>query len=253
MQVDLDALDRLHAANQSDKWYSAIGLAYPAIAAELREARQEIRRLQQAYAASVQEVAAKSRELYDTGRRISNQRKHLTELENRVRDLRAEIDVRDNSANETLRILREALPNRGFHSEMEAAEAAAKEIEQLRNGRMVHMQALANIYWKAMSIGLDRGNQDIADIAGDALKGNTSPPAALDDLRRRERSIGAEEELRRIADLIETEALDERFAALFCADLLDRADAIAAERDHIADAGKKVNHPGIPESSGGEK
>lgn len=24
-----------------------------------------------------------------------------------------------------------------------------------------------------------------------------------------------------------------------------------AERDHIADAGKKVNHPGIPESSGG--
>lgn len=26
---------------------------------------------------------------------------------------------------------------------------------------------------------------------------------------------------------------------------------IAAERDHIADAGKKVNHPEIPESSGG--
>lgn len=57
-----------------------------------------------------------------------------------------------------------------------------------------------------------------------------TPPDALDELRRRERSIGAEEELRRIADLIETEALDERFAALFCADLLDRADAIAAER-----------------------
>lgn len=28
---------------------------------------------------------------------------------------------------------------------------------------------------------------------------------------------------------------------------------IAAERDHIADAGKKVNHPEIPESSGGER
>jgi len=27
----------------------------------------------------------------------------------------------------------------------------------------------------------------------------------------------------------------------------------AAERDHLADAGKMVNHPGIPESSGGEK
>lgn len=66
-----------------------------------------------------------------------------------------------------------------------------------------------------------------------------TPPAALDELRRRERSIGAEEELRRIADLIETEVLDERIAALFCADLRDRADAIAAER-HSADAGKKV-------------
>jgi len=80
-----------------------------------------------------------------------------------------------------------------------------------------------------------------------------APPAALDDLRRRERSIGAEEELRRIADLIETEALDERFAALFCADMRDRADAIAAERDHIADVGKMVNHPKISESSRGEK
>ena len=65
--------------------------------------------------------------------------------------------------------------------------------------------------------------------AGELL--SLTPPAALDDLRRRERSIGAEEELRRIADLIETEALDERFAALFCADMRDRADAIAAERE----------------------
>lgn len=75
-----------------------------------------------------------------------------------------------------------------------------------------------------------------------------TPPAALDDLRRRERSIGAEEELRRIAQNWHTDMV------LWTAqNFIDRADALAAERDHIADAGKKVNHPGIPEGSGGAR
>ena len=162
-KTDLDALDAIVGKATNGEWYSdkygfiwvrldngnrkivadtdlehdahcakALKNAYPAIAAELREAREDVRRLQQVYAASVQEVAAKSRELYEAGRRIANQRKELGGFAKRVRDLEAEIEVRDNSANETLRILREALPNRGFHSEMEAAEAAAAELADLR-------------------------------------------------------------------------------------------------------------------------
>lgn len=44
----------------------------------------------------------------------------------RIRELEAELQVRDNSANEVLRILREATGKRDFHSEMEAVEWAAK-------------------------------------------------------------------------------------------------------------------------------
>ena len=99
-QVDLDALDRLHAEGEGKpiEWGSYVSYiwdAYPALAAELREARSEVFRLQQAYAASVQDIAKKSRELYESGLRISNQRKHLAELEKRVRDLQTEIDARD--------------------------------------------------------------------------------------------------------------------------------------------------------------
>lgn len=70
----------------------------------------------------------------------------------------------------------------------------------------------------------------------------------LEALRRRERFIGAEEELRRITDSANGNA------DWVSIEYLRRcADAIAAERDHIADVGKKVNHPGIPESSGGAR
>jgi hypothetical protein len=217
--TDLDALDRMVAEAEAAPilWTSRAAFlwnAYPALAAELREARR------------------------------------------RVCELESEIEVRDNSANIVFDTLKAALPNRGFHSEMEAAEAARKEIAELRQQLDVHSQALSHIYWKALPIGDDRGNSDIADIAGDALKGNTSPLAALDDLRRkligeesdrwitalrkldlglcdfidegdiearlaewlddlrrRDRSIGAEGELRRLAVYF-----------------LDRADAIAAER-----------------------
>jgi hypothetical protein len=58
--------------------------------------------------------------------------------ESRIRELEAELAVRDNMGDKVLRILREATGKRGFHSEMEAAEAAAKEIEELRaNGAYV--------------------------------------------------------------------------------------------------------------------
>jgi len=143
---------------------------------KLRKSQEEITRLQQAYSASVQEVAAKSRELHETGRRISNQRKELARFEKRVRELEAEIEVRDNSANETLRILREALTDRGFHSEMEAATAAAKEIAELRQG-------------------IESAN----GAAAHYLSKITEAQKGLDARDSRMKALGAAEELRRLA------------------------------------------------------
>jgi len=50
--------------------------------------------------------------------------------EARIRELEAELDVRDDMGDEVLRILREATGRRDFHSEMEAAEYAAELIRQ---------------------------------------------------------------------------------------------------------------------------
>lgn len=103
----------------------------------------------------------------------------LREARKRVRELESEIEVRDNSANLVFDTLKAALPNRGFHSEMEAAEAAAKEIAELR---------------------------------------------------RRERSIGAEEELRRIVYELVGSHSGPSSTTLTAGELDARADAIAAER-----------------------
>lgn len=50
----------------------------------------------------------------------------------RIRELEAELQVRDNMGDEVLRILREATGRRDFHSEMEAAEWAAKMLADAR-------------------------------------------------------------------------------------------------------------------------
>lgn len=50
----------------------------------------------------------------------------------RIRELEAELAARDNMGNEVLRILREATGRRDFHSEMEAAEWAAKLLAEAR-------------------------------------------------------------------------------------------------------------------------
>lgn len=53
-------------------------------------------------------------------------------LKARIRELEAELAVRDNMGDEVLRILREATGKRDFHSEMEAAEYAAKLLAEAR-------------------------------------------------------------------------------------------------------------------------
>lgn len=53
-------------------------------------------------------------------------------MKRRIRELEAELQVRDNMGNEVLRILREATGRRDFHSEMEAAEWAARMLADAR-------------------------------------------------------------------------------------------------------------------------
>jgi DNA repair exonuclease SbcCD ATPase subunit len=198
-KADLDALDRMREQFERNvqpyDYTTALHNAYPALAAELREARKEVLRLQQTYAASAQDIAKKSRELYESGRRISNQRKHLADLEKRVRDLQTEIEVRDSSANLVLDTLKAALPNRGFHSEMEAAEAAAKEIADLRaklNERTMIAARAQESLRLAMAGVADRG-------AVWAAYGNAdSARSWLDARDRRMKSLGAVEALRNV-------------------------------------------------------
>lgn len=113
----------------------------------------------------------------------------LREARKRVAELEAEIEVRDNSANETLRILRDVMPNGGFHSEMEAATAAAKEIEALRE--QVESQRDLIIHWQEVvrEVALRLGcGVLLSDIVN-----------ALDARDRRMKLIGAAEELERSA------------------------------------------------------
>lgn len=67
------------------------------------------------------------------------------------------------------------------------------------------------------------GEGDVPDVHSCLALAVSDAPAALDDLRRRERSIGAEEELRRLARVNQFRMLDQQ-------DLLERVDAIGAER-----------------------
>ncbi len=54
--------------------------------------------------------------------RECNEVEQYARLMKRIQQLEAELQVRDNMGNEVLRILREAMGRRDFHSEMEAAE-----------------------------------------------------------------------------------------------------------------------------------
>lgn len=56
----------------------------------------------------------------------------ISSLRDQIRQLKAELAVRDNMGNDVLRILREATGKRDFHSEMEAAEWAAKMLADAR-------------------------------------------------------------------------------------------------------------------------
>ena len=95
--------------------------AYPALAAELREARKRAEK-----AVGWKKLAEELENL------TSLLREQLQGQKARVEELEAEIEVRDNCANIVFDTLKAALPNRGFHSEMEAAEGAAAELADLR-------------------------------------------------------------------------------------------------------------------------
>jgi hypothetical protein len=289
-------------------FFSELSDSQMILKSELREARRQNELLTEAGEESLR-IAERWKELHEVAAI------ELRETQKRVRELESEIEVRDNSANIVFDTLKAALPNRGFHSEMEAAEAAAKELAELRAVNDIHaaefayaqkgLDEIAEIFGDipsdpnhviaAVKSSLDAREREagmlawqalVTEAIGDAFeiaedlnasvefegKAHTSqivgllrpwlntmdgdrvsPPAALDDLRRRERSIGAEEELRRLAAEDCGTVFHDDLPHVTQNQLIDRADAIAAERDHITDAGKKVNHPEIPESSGGER
>lgn len=61
--------------------------------------------------------------------------------ERRILELESELAVRDNMGNEVLRILREVTGKRDFHSEMEAAEWAARMILDLQTQLFLEQQS----------------------------------------------------------------------------------------------------------------
>lgn len=70
--------------------------------------------------------------------------REIAEKAARIRELEAELAARDNCANEVLRILREATGKRDFHSEMEAAEWAAKALAEAQTQEKI-AQRLADL------------------------------------------------------------------------------------------------------------
>lgn len=114
----------------------------------------------------------------------------LREARKRVLELEAEIEVRDNCTTETMRILREAMPNRGFYSEMDAAEAAAKELSELRASN-------AKLAWA-----WDAVQDEDASRAADKAKTISAAVACLNSLAwldardRRMKALGAAEWIR---------------------------------------------------------
>lgn len=83
----------------------------------------------------------------------------------RIRELEAELAVRDNSANEVLRILREATRKRDFHSEMEAAEHAAKMLAEARANL-----AKADDELNSAAYDLERQGRELAEARRDGAR-----------------------------------------------------------------------------------
>ena len=85
----------------------------------------------------------------------------------------------------------------GCGNDVEFIAAAHNALPALLDELEAAREALSQIYWKSLELGEDRGDSTINHIAADALKGDTSPLHARD---RRQKLIGAAEELERLAD-----------------------------------------------------
>jgi hypothetical protein len=181
-KTDLDALDRLHAAATKGEWWAADNSCY----CEIRSEQGQIGDM--CASCHIPDIDGDNRELSTANAKCAAALKNaypalaaeLREARKRVRELEAEIEVRDDSANLVFDTLKAALPNRGFHSEMEAAEAAAKEIAELRQG-------------------IESAN----GAAAHYLSKITEAQNGLDARDRRMKALGAAEELRRIVNALQ--------------------------------------------------
>lgn len=137
---------------------------------------------------------------------LSARDKEMDALRKRVRELESEIEVRDNSANIVFDTLKKALPNHGFHSEIEAAEAAKDEIAELRQELEGETEAL-----------------------NDATQQYIELKSSLDVRDRRMKALGAAEWLEDMA--ARRWALTHTIMLSMAKELRDRADAIEAAGD----------------------
>lgn len=108
--------------------------------AAVRKAAQQKRSVVSAMKARIRELEAELAEALEKtdklvleaqrGEKVAVDK--LVDLRRELVDARAELQVRDDMGDEVLRILREATGKRDFHSEMEAAEHAAKLLAEAR-------------------------------------------------------------------------------------------------------------------------
>ena len=238
MQVDLDALDLLYNEGECNPQVFVsravfIWNAYPAIAAELREARKADR------------LKARA----ERAEHISDECAYQNaELRAALEGLREEVSAgcHPDAPVEELKD--------GIHFEpvVEADRVLAltppAALDELRR-KLIGEESDR---WITAIRKIDLGLCDFID------EGDIAARLAewLEALRRRERVEVLNQVMAELDGQFTKEQHSEARGAIWTALKTIgtlRADAIAAERDHIADAGKMVNHPGIPESSGGAR
>jgi hypothetical protein len=180
-------------------FFSELSDSQMILKSELREARQQNELLTEAGKESLR-IAERWKELHEVAAI------ELRETQKRVRELESEIEVRDNSANIVFDTLKKALPNHGFHSEMEAAEAAKDEIAELRQELEGETEAL-----------------------NDATQQYIELKSSLDVRDRRMKALGAAEWLEDMA--ARRWALTHTIMLSMAKELRDRADVIEAAGD----------------------
>lgn len=112
-------------------------------------------------------------------------------LVTRIRELEAELQVRDDMGDEVLRILREATGRRDFHSEMEAAQWAARMILDLQTQLFLSQQSSKEAMDReAAAVSREIGvRTQLAEARANLAKADDDLNSAAYDLERQGREL----------------------------------------------------------------